>query len=208
MRYLIYLRLVWLPCLNGILILGVPLLIFVFILSILLRGFIFNIEIYSLSKGCTTDQNCIITYFDKFFYLPQIEMNILRGGRIGLIFIAAAAYCVRLSVKIIMPIDVSTPKYDYTGNIFLVRAWQQSFVIFLNFILVFLMNLFINFSTTKTFADGIIIFQILFKPCLSFIEFFFELALNDKLFLAPVGTVLGVLENFVTFGAENFLAFI
>jgi len=70
MRYLIYLRLVWLPCLNGILILGVPLLIFVFILSILLRGFIFNIEIYSLSKGCTTDQNCIITYFDKFFYLP------------------------------------------------------------------------------------------------------------------------------------------
>lgn len=124
MRYTIYLKLVWLPCLKGILILGAPVLVFVFILSILLRGFIFDVEIYSLTPGCTTNKDCIITYFDKFFYQSGIDMNILRGGRVGLVFIGAAAYCIKLSVKIIMPVDVNTPKYDYTGNIFLVRGWQ------------------------------------------------------------------------------------
>lgn len=42
----------------------------------------------------------------------------------------------------------------------------------------------------------------------AFVEFFSELVLNDKLLLAPIGCTLGLIENFVTFGSEDVIAFL
>ena len=70
------------------------------------------------------------------------------------------------------------------------------------------MNSLINFSQSTYFAKNIFFFIGLLKPFLALTEFFSELLLNDKLLLAPVGSILGLCENFVTFGSDNLIAFL
>ena len=70
------------------------------------------------------------------------------------------------------------------------------------------MNSLINFSQSVFFAKNIFFFIGLLKPILALVEFFSELLLNDKLLLAPVGSLLGLFENFVTFGSDNLIAFL
>jgi hypothetical protein len=70
------------------------------------------------------------------------------------------------------------------------------------------MNMLINLSTSGLFAKNLYVFMGLLKFFGAFVEFFSELVLNDKLLLAPIGSTLGLLEGFVTFGSEDVIAFL
>ncbi len=128
MRYWIYMRLHWQPVVEGFLYLIIPVFSYMIVISVLMRGHILSLKIFSLTEDCLPKDNCAITYFDRYFKLDSLTYLKARAGRIGILLIMSGVYQISISTEfnVLSKQQQVKDKTDYMGNLLQPKRWQKS----------------------------------------------------------------------------------
>ena len=66
----------------------------------------------------------------------------------------------------------------------------------------------IYFSFTSAYSGDIWTFLIIIKIIMIFLEYFDDLIMQEKILVNPLSACMGVTQNLITLGADDFLVFL
>lgn len=113
-----------------------------------------------------------------------------------------------LSILIPDTSDKRKVQESYNGNIWNFYEWKRSNMIFCSLWVILFSVIVIQFSFSEIFGDYIWTMVISIKAIGIGIDWLLEKALEDSLLVMPLSITLGTVLGLVTFGSDDFLAFI
>ncbi|CAM9190967.1 unnamed protein product, partial [Laminaria digitata] len=150
-----------------------------------------------------------------------------RTGRVGMCLIAAMIYISLTSVKLFVPdwteedkaeVDANIAKDIYYNDededqlppspVFAPMQWKRAHLLWASIAMQCLLLGIWEFSYSNTFAVHVYMFIVGFKLAQMFMDLVLEGLLREHLMVAPLLVVVGITEQLVTMGAEDFKDFV
>ena len=154
-----------------------------------------------------------MTFLDKVGDMSENDItdySLNRTGRTGVALLIAGIYMMMLGANLMCPDRSSKTDVPeaYDGNIWEYYTWKRGNMLFVSFLLIMLMVAIIQFSFSEIFSIWLWYMIALFKLVQVILEYIAGKAVFENLLLCPISICIGITQNLVTFGANDFLDFL
>lgn len=198
---------------KGVLLALMPLVLGNVLIIIIMYGQFLTTNTAVFDCDAPNNSDCVLTIFDIIKPDPDqisIDYEILRNGRCGVSMLITGVYLLFVGLTMLIP-DISNKlkvHESYNGNIWNFYEWKRSNMMFMSMWIMFFGVTLLQFSFSDTFGDNIWTIVALVKIGANFIENICEKTLEEKILVMPMSIYLDTILGLVTFGSDDFLAFI
>jgi len=221
-RFISYIKLTIPPCAYGVALACFPVMLVNMLITVIINGRVLTYNTFmfdclsELEDGSivqSSPEDCQCTIFDLMkddSAKISVDYSLLRKGRCGLALIISGAYAILVGLQILIPDVTSKSRVAeaYDGNVWKYYKWKRSNLVFCSIWVVFICLSLIQFSFSDFFGAQIYMSIVLMKVFDQFLEVYLETMLEEKLIFNPLMCFYGLICGLVTFGSDDFLAFI
>ncbi|CAG9311278.1 unnamed protein product [Blepharisma stoltei] len=189
----------------------IPLVLALSLISILQMGIFFSFKIGITGNDYKGEFGLFDTIQPSFYFNNKQDVYTTRQARCGVTFIICGVYLLTKCAQLYIPDenkDNDDIPEDLWGNFWDFIKWKRFHYIFWAFVEVTICVVLFQFSTSATFSNNIwtvialiILFGKIFEEAGAKI-------FKDNLTAGPFAQSLGIMGQIITFGAENFVAFL
>ena len=196
------------PVIIGWIISSIPLLFILIFADVITIGKIFFKEkhIFSYKKKNITYSSI----FDFFIYFQDesIDLKQLRMGRLGTMYICLGIILIIYHTHLVIPDVKLKRKRSYDNNRWDFIFWKRFTVYYVDFLLTAINIYFVFLSFSKTWSKYIWYFTYCYKIIGIIAENWFESVFREQLLISGFGIIFNVIQNMITFGAEDLIDFL
>jgi hypothetical protein len=155
-----------------------------------------NVEYYSI--------------FDFFTYIQDesIDLKRLRKGRLGTMYFFLGIILIVYHTHLVIPNVKLKRKRSYDNNRWDFLFWKRFTVYYVDFLLTIINIYFVFLSFSKTWSQYIWYFTYCYKIIGIIAENWFESIFREQLLISGFGIIFNVIQNMITFGAEDLIDFL
>ena len=155
-----------------------------------------NVEYYSI--------------FDFFTYIQDesIDLKRLRKGRLGTMYFFLGIILIVYHTHLVIPNVKLKRKRSYDNNRWDFIFWKRFTVYYVDVFLTVINVYFIILSFSKTWSTYIWYFTYCYKIIGIIAENWFESVFREQLLISGFGIIFNVVQNMITFGAEDLIDFL
>ena len=148
--------------------------------------------------------------FDFFTYFQDetIELKKLRMGRLGTMYICIGIILIIYHTHLVIPNVKLKRKRSYDNNRWDFIFWKRFTVYYVDFFLTIINIYFVFLSFSKTWSKYIWYFTYCYKIIGIIAENWFESVFREQLLISGFGIIFNVIQNMITFGAEDLIDFL
>ena len=194
------------PAFIGFLVGSIPIFIEIIFLNLIMTGKYIFTELISFKSSDGTEYHSI---FDYFSYLKgNTDIRVLRRGRMGTCYLFLGLYYIYYHTNLVVPKVPLKKKRSYDYNRWDFINWKKINVYFVGFLITAINVYYTMLSFSEIWSEHIWYFIYSYKVIGILVENYYETILDEQLLISGFACMWNVVQNLITFGAEDLIDFL
>ena len=205
-KYFTFLPMMVPPAFIGFLVGSIPIFLEIIFLNLIMTGKYIFTQVITFYSSNGTEYHSL---FDYFAYLKgHDDIRVLRRGRMGTCYLFLGLYYVYYHSNLVVPKVPLKKKRSYDFNRWDFINWKKINVYFVGFLITAINVYYTMLSFSRIWSLHIWYFIYSYKVIGIIVENYYESVLDEQLLISGFACMWNVVQNLITFGAEDLIDFL